>query len=156
MSKPFRTEELKSVINSIIYNRKKTKEHYQNFGILPEPTNETFSLADENFLKKLNKVIFDNIDNPALDINLICSEMAMSRTSLYTKLKVLTDMGGNEYINKLRMEKAITLISSGQYSVNEIAAMVGFNTPRYFSTAFKQYTGLTPTQFKSQNNEDKE
>ena len=156
MSKPFRTEELKSVINSIIYNRKKAKEHYQSFGILPEPTNETFSLADENFLKKLNKVIFDNIDNPVLDINLICSEMAMSRTSLYTKLKVLTDMGGNEYINKLRMEKAITLISSGQYSVNEIAAMVGFNTPRYFSTAFKQYTGLTPTQFKNQNNEDKE
>lgn len=156
MSKPFRTEELKSVINSIIYNRKKAKEHYQSFGILPEPTNETFSLADENFLKKLNKVIFDNIDNPALDINLICSEMAMSRTSLYTKLKVLTDMGGNEYINKLRMEKAITLMSSGQYSVNEIAAMVGFNTPRYFSTAFKQYTGLTPTQFKSQNNENKE
>lgn len=155
MSKPFRTEELKSVINSIIYNRKKTKEHYQNFGILPEPTNETFSLADENFLKKLNKVIFDNIDNPALDINLICSEMAMSRTSLYTKLKVLTDMGGNEYINKLRMEKAITLMSSGQYSVNEIAAMVGFNTPRYFSTAFKQYTGLTPTQFKNKKNESK-
>ena len=65
-------------------------------------------------------------------------------------------MGGNEYINKLRMEKAITLMSSGQYCVNEIAAMVGFNTPRYFSTAFKQYTGLTPTQFKSQNNENKE
>ena len=156
ISKPFQTEELKSVINSIIYNRKKAKEHYQSFGILPEPANETFSLADENFLKKLNKVIYDNIDNPSLDINMICGEMAMSRTSLYTKLKVLTEMGGNEYINKLKMEKAITLMSSGQYSVNEIAAMVGFNTPRYFSTAFKQYTGLTPTQFKSQTNEDKE
>ena len=47
-------------------------------------------------------------------------------------------------------------MSSGQYSVNEIAAMVGFNTPRYFSTAFKQYTGMTPTQFKNKNNEDKE
>ena len=156
ISKPFQTEELKSVINSIIYNRKKAKEHYQSFGILPEPANETFSLADENFLKKLNKVIYDNIDNPSLDINMICGEMAMSRTSLYTKLKVLTEMGGNEYINKLKMEKAITLMSSGKYSVNEISVMVGFNTPRYFSTAFKQYTGLTPTQFKSQTNEDKE
>ena len=80
----------------------------------------------------------------------------MSRTSLYTKLKVLTEMGGNEYINKLRMEKAITLMSSGNYSVNDISVMVGFNTPRYFSTAFKQYTGMTPTQFKNKNNEDKE
>ena len=156
ISKPFKTEELKSVINSIIYNRNKAKEHYQSFGIIPEPANETFSLADENFLKKLNKVIYDNIDNPALDINLICSEIGMSRTSLYTKLKVLTEMGGNEYINKLRMEKAITLMSSGNYSVNDISVMVGFNTPRYFSTAFKQYTGMTPTQFKNKNNEDKE
>lgn len=151
MSKPFQTEELKNVIDNIIFNRKKAKEHYQNFGFLPEPTKETFSMADENFMKKLNKIIYDNIDNTNLDINLICNEIGMSRTSLYTKLKVITEMGANEYINKVRLEKAITLILSDKYTVNDIATMVGFNTSRYFSTAFKQYTGMTPTQYKNSN-----
>ena len=57
-------------------------------------------------------------------------------------------MGANDYINKFRMEKAITLITSTDMSFTEIAEKVGFTTSRYFSTAFKQYTGETPTQYK--------
>lgn len=151
LSKPFKTEELNNIIDSIIYNREKTKAHYKNFGIIPEPQNDTYSLADEKFLSKLNKIIEDNISSTELDINFICTEIGMSRTSFYNKLKVLTNMGGNEYINKLRMEKAIQLINLGKYTINDISVMVGFSTPRYFSTAFKQYTGVTPTQFKSNN-----
>ena len=154
LSKPFDTELLVNCIDNLIYNRRKLKEHYQSYGIIPEPIKETFSQADEAFLQKLNKVINDNLDNSLLDINFICSEIGISRTSLYTKMKALTDMGANDYINKLRLEKAITLIKSNKFSVNDISTMVGFSTPRYFSTAFKQYTGMTPTQFKSQNNQN--
>lgn len=153
ISKPFDTELLINCIDNLIYNRRKLKEHYLSYGIIPEPIKDTFSQADEAFLQKLNKVINDNLDNSRLDINFICSEIGISRTSLYTKMKALTDMGANDYINKLRLEKAITLIKSNKFSVNDISTMVGFSTPRYFSTAFKQYTGMTPTQFKSQNNQ---
>ena len=59
-------------------------------------------------------------------------------------------MGANDYINKFRMEKAITLITSTALSFTEIAEKVGFTTSRYFSTAFKQYTGETPTQYKEE------
>ncbi len=61
-------------------------------------------------------------------------------------------MGANDYINKFRMEKAITLITSTDMSFTEIAEKVGFTTSRYFSTAFKQYTGETPTQYKRREN----
>lgn len=57
-------------------------------------------------------------------------------------------MGANDYISKLRIEKAITLISSTDMSFSEIAEKTGFTTPSYFSTAFKQYTGKTPSQYK--------
>ena len=54
----------------------------------------------------------------------------------------------NEYINKIRLEKAIQLIVNTNMPFTEIAEKVGFATSSYFSTAFKQYTGETPTQYK--------
>ena len=61
----------------------------------------------------------------------------------------------NGYINKFRMEKAITLITSTDMSFTEIAEKVGFTTSRYFSTAFKQYTGETPTQYKEKRKQER-
>lgn len=72
----------------------------------------------------------------------------MGRTSLYNKLKTLTSMGSNDYINKIRMEKAISFIVNTNMSITEVAEKVGFNNSRYFSTVFKQYTQETPTEYK--------
>ena len=105
---------------------------------------------DENFLLKLNEVIQKNLAESNLDVALLCKEMAMSRASLYNKVKALTGISANEYVNKLRMEKAITLIRTTSLPFTEIAEQVGFSTPSYFSTAFKQYTGCTPTQYKKE------
>ena len=58
------------------------------------------------------------------------------------------DMGANDYINKFRLERAIQLITTTDLNFTEIAERTGFSTSRYFSTAFKQYTGETPTQYK--------
>lgn len=79
----------------------------------------------------------------------------MSRASLYNKLKALTDMGANDYINKFRMEQAILLITGTEMSFTEIAEKVGFTTSRYFSTTFKQYTGETPTQYKEKHKRER-
>ena len=56
-----------------------------------------------------NKLISENISNPSLDIPFICREIGMSKSSLYNKLKAITDMGANDYINKFRLEQATTL-----------------------------------------------
>lgn len=148
LTKPFDIEMLMEIIRNRLKNRESIKKRYLNAGLVPAPEECTFSLADETFLLKLNKIILENLDNGNLDVTLICKEIGMSRASLYNKLKALTDMGANDYINKFRMEKAITLITSTDMSFTEIAEKVGFTTSRYFSTAFKQYTGETPTQYK--------
>lgn len=148
LTKPFELEMLMEMIRNRLKNRESIKKRYLNTGLVPAPEESTFSQADETFLLKLNKIILENLDNSNLDVTFICKEIGMSRASLYNKLKALTDMGANDYINKFRMEKAITLIVSTNLSFTEIAEKVGFTTSRYFSTAFKQYTGTTPTQYK--------
>lgn len=155
LTKPFEIEMLMELIRNRLRNRESTKKRYLNTGLIPTPEECTFSQADETFLLKLNKLIQENLDNNHLDITFICKEIGMSRASLYNKLKALTAMGANEYINKFRMEKAMMLITSTEMSFTEIAEKVGFTTSRYFSTAFKQYTGETPTQYKKKQKEKK-
>lgn len=110
LGKPFEIDTLVKIIQNRLYNREQTKEHYQHIGNFPQPLESTFSQADETFLLKFNKLISENISNPSLDIPFICREIGMSKTSLYNKLKAITDMGANDYINKFRLEQAITLI----------------------------------------------
>lgn len=148
LTKPFEIEMLMEIIRNRLKNRESTKKRYLSAGLIPAAEESTFSQADETFLLKLNQIIQENLDSSKLDVTFICKEIGMSRASLYNKLKALTDMGANDYINKFRMEKAITLITGTDMSFTEIAEKVGFTTSRYFSTAFKQYTGETPTQYK--------
>lgn len=149
LTKPFEIDVLLELIRNRIQYREKTKTRYQHTGEIPHPEECTFSQADETFLNKMNKVITSNLDNPQLDIPFICKEIGVSRASLYNKLKALTDMGANDYINKFRMEKAIELVSNSELTFTEIAERVGFTTSRYFSTAFKQYTGETPSGYRA-------
>ena len=146
LTKPFEVEMLMEQIRNRLKNREHTKKRYLNAGLIPAPEESTFSQADETFLLKLNKIIQENLDSSRLDIPFICKEIGMSRASLYNKLKALTDMGANDYINK-----AILLITGTEMSFTEIAEKVGFTTSRYFSTTFKQYTGETPTQYKEKH-----
>ena len=106
---------------------------------------------DEKFLMSLNKIVADNIDNSTLDIPFVCKEIGMSRASLYNKLKSLTGMSCNEYINKIRLERAIVLVTTTTKSFIEIADETGFANSRYFSTSFKQSTGMSPSRYRKEH-----
>ena len=75
----------------------------------------------------------------------------MSRSTLYSRLKQETGMGVNDYINKIRIEKSVELLLNTDLSISEISYEVGFSYPRYFSTSFKNFKGVTPTNFKKEN-----
>ena len=59
-------------------------------------------------------------------------------------------MTPNDYLQRLRLESARSLLAETSRSVTDIAFEVGFNSSQYFSTVFLQYTGLTPSGFRSQ------
>lgn len=109
------------------------------------------SKEDEEFLNKLNMLIHENMAGGELSIKLLTDKLAMSRASLYNKVKFLTGLGVNDYINRLRIEKSVFLLTNTNMNINEISYEVGFSYPRYFSTSFKQIKGMTPTRFKEEN-----
>ena len=144
LTKPFEISMLYTAIYNQLKNRERIKKKYISSKTAPTPEESTFSAADEKFLNTMN------LDEPNMGVPFLCDKLGMSRASLYNKLKALTGMGANDYINKLRIDNAINLLLNSSLTVNEIADRVGFSTPRYFSAVFKKNMGCSPTQYKEE------
>ena len=139
-------------LQGILYslNSKERKEELSQETEIPKSLS-TLNEADKVFLDKLNKLINENLSNEELSIKFLTDHLAMSRASLYNKVKALTGIGVNDYINRIRIEHSVYLLTHTDMSINEISCEVGFSYPRYFSTSFKQVKGMPPTQFKEEN-----
>lgn len=152
VKKPFDMEFLQTVLaNSLSKRKAMLKEQFADE--VPSPQAVTYSQADEEFLRKLNGIITENLTNEELSINFITTQVGMSRASLYNKMSKITGLGVNDYINRIRIDKAVDLLLHSDLSVKEISQETGFAYPRYFSTTFKQVKGMTPTQFKEQHSQ---
>lgn len=149
MPKPFETDFLLTIIGNLLRSREAVRRKYKEGTEKVSPQETTISKSDEEFLIKFNDVINRNLSSPELTIKLLTDTMYMSRASLYNKVSALTGLGINDYINRLRIEKAVNLLTHTEMNINEISDEVGFTYPRYFSTIFKQIKGVTPTQFKA-------
>lgn len=113
-----------------------------------EPVAET-KTNDDVFLWKLNDIINAHLDDTDLSVEMLCKEIALSRTHLNRKMKELTGESPASYIRQLRLRKSTQLLKEGNLTVSEIAFKVGFSSPSYFSQAFRDYYGVTPKEFPS-------
>ena len=109
------------------------------------------SATDSAFRTQLDSLLKENLSNPELDIKFLTERLYMSRSALYAKVKEVTGMGVKDYINRLRIERSVELLLHTDKNINEIAYEVGYTYPRYFSTSFKFFKGVTPTRFKKEN-----
>ena len=153
--KPFDSKALYKIIRSQLRNRYEIRRQYASsfFSVISE--DQTFSAADEEFVQRLNKYIKDNIADQTLSIDKITEFMGVSRTTLFNKMSNLIGSSANKYIRRIRMDVAKDLLRKTDLPIVEIALKTGFSESQYFSTVFKQETGLTPSQFKDQYYERK-
>ena len=151
LSKPFDLDMLLSVIQNQIQNREYIKSKYSGNQLTLSPQEATFSNADEQFIIKLNELINEHLSEPILDVKFLTVQMGMSRTSLYNKIKELTNMGVNDYIKCKRIDKATALLTQTDMNITEISEQVGFTYQRYFSTLFKEIKGVTPSKYRAEN-----
>ena len=99
---------------------------------------------DREFIRMLNDTLHRNIANPKLKVEDIGDEMGLSRVQLYRKVKALTGLTPNELIRKTRLQEAYRLLKTTDGTIQEIAFSVGFSTPGYFTTCFRQEFGMYP------------
>ncbi|KPL17496.1 MAG: hypothetical protein AMS26_00870 [Bacteroides sp. SM23_62] len=147
LAKPFKIEELKIKIKSILSFR---RELIKRYGSSEELTVEeiTHTARDEQFLKKAYEVVNANIENIDFDVDQFCSNMNMSRTLLHTKLKYITGHSTTEFIRTIRLRKAYVYLKKGDYTVSEVAYKCGFKDPNYFSKCFTKMYREFPSKVK--------
>jgi YesN/AraC family two-component response regulator len=148
ISKPFNIEILKAKIKNLIESRKKLKLLFSTSTDNDERiTVSSISPLDDQFLTKAYDIIEANFNTPEFSVETFSEAMFVSRSLLYKKLKALVDLSPNDFITVFRLKKSVALLSSGRYSINEVAYQVGFNDPKYFSRVFKKFYKKTPSEY---------
>lgn len=146
IKKPFSMKELELIVRNLL----KIREHLKDMAISGNITIDKNILVskDQQFLNEFTDFIHKNIDNDQLKIDEIASELNLSRSLLYLKLKKIINMSPNEYIQSVRLNYSKKLLQETDLNIAEIAYKVGFTDPNYFSRSFKQFYGETPTQYR--------
>ena len=148
LPKPFDSKLLYKIIRSQLKNRFEIKRQYATSFFTAISEDQTFSAADEQFVLKLNRFIRENLSNTMLGVDMIVDHMNVSRTTLFNKMNNLVGASTNKYIRRIRIDVAKEMLTKTNKSVGTIAEETGFSESQYFSTVFKQETGMTPSQFK--------
>ena len=151
ITKPFNKDILVSQIKNLLKNRDKLKEFFSsNEAVFPKIFSDNSTLLDKEktFLIKLNTIIVNNLKNENIDISNISRDIGMSRSSLYRKIKAITGKNINQYIRKVRVEKALYLIKEEGTTISQASYEVGFNNINYFRKVFKEEIGYLPSEIK--------
>ena len=97
------------------------------------------------------RVINENLSNPNLTVEMITTEVGISRVHLHRKLKELTNQTTRDFIRNIRLKQAAELLSKKRYTIAEVADLTGFTNPNNFSTAFKDLYGMPPSMYMEQH-----
>ncbi|MGN1219771.1 MAG: two-component regulator propeller domain-containing protein [Candidatus Cryptobacteroides sp.] len=141
------------VASMIMFWKKRQKEEvsveYANDGVV-EDTEQCNSVpemnaADKALLDKITELFDKNLDNDQYSVNDLAKDMSMSYSSMYAKVKALTEKTPQRFMTEYRMKKAEEFLKTGLFSVSEVSYKVGSSSPMTFSREFKKYFGYPPS-----------
>ncbi len=150
LTKPFSLAILKQSISSLLFNREKLRYYYTNNIYRIEPESK-FGNQEQTFITKMNTIIMTNVENPKFSVEELAEKLGVSRVQLYRKVKAIIGINISDHINNVKLEKAAELLKSNNMNISEIAYSLGFSSPNYFSTAFKNKFGVSPKEYKTSN-----
>lgn len=146
INKPFNIKELQLKVKNLLTAIDTLRTKFSSEDAIV-PSDITISSVDEELLQKAISIVDENISNEFFDIPLFCSELGVSRTMLFTKVKAWTNMTPNEFIQSMRMKRAAQFLEIGKVSVSQICFKVGYKNPKYFSKTFQKHFSMTPTAY---------
>ena len=145
ITKPFDVEILRSKINSLMKRRDDMKRYFSNSSAASH--NEENTLSTNPFMDAVVKNIEKHLDDSTFEAKVLADSLNMSLPTLYRKIKQYSDLSILELTRNIRLKKAAELLASQQYSVQEVAEMVGFNDTATFRKRFTEQYGVTPSQY---------
>lgn len=150
ITKPFDIEILRSKLNNLVKRREQLKQYFTKTlaGTTSQETDENEpSIPSNPFMDLVVKNIEMHLDDSTFEAKVLADSLNMSLPTLYRKIKQFSDCSILELTRTIRLKKAAELIQTQQYSVQEVAEMVGFNDTATFRKRFTEQYGTTPSQY---------
>ena len=152
ITKPFRPAYVLIRMLKLLEQRNRLREKFSNDLSLKSDSICTND-RDREFMDKINRILDVQLSNPDFSMDDFAAELAMGRSTFYTKINSLTGYTPNKYIRILRMKKAAELLMTGEYTSAEVSYKVGIQDASYFSKSFKEQFGMSPKAYQKQAKE---
>ena len=148
LMKPFSIELLRKTVLNLIRRREQLRNAFSG----RQNQEEQISIPevkspDDRLMERVMRVINENLGNPALTVEMISTEVGISRVHLHRKLKGLTNQTTQQLIRNLRLKQAASLLAGKRHNITEVATLTGFAHPTYFATAFREMYGMSPSEY---------
>ncbi|WP_372530138.1 ATP-binding protein [Ekhidna sp.] len=147
LTKPFHAYELELRIDNLIRQQKNMRDHFRS-NLLSNTSSLNVQNVEDAFIHNLYTYLEDYHNDSALDVPQIAEAMSMSKSTLNRKLKSILNISALGLLKKYRLKKAVALLKAGE-QVSQVAYLVGFDSPSYFTQLFKETYGQTPTEYKN-------
>lgn len=148
IAKPFELDVLKARIEGFLRQRHERQQAYRTADTA-DTGKLQMSVIDKMFMEKATREVETHLSDEDYDIGQLADAVCMSKSTLYRKIKSLTDMSPVEFLRSMRMKKSLRLINeSPEISISEVADACGFSSVRYFSRCFKEEYGVTPSEMR--------
>ncbi len=150
LAKPFTIDELEGMISGILSTRSKLKGKFSGSQdtvdkiIMPKVKG-----VDEELLHKINNYINENLSEPTMNVDGLSEYVGLSRSQLHRRMKDIIGVAPSDYIRNVKLRKACEMLSHGDVDIAQVAYSLGFNAQSHFSTLFKRYTGMTPSDYRN-------
>lgn len=146
ITKPFDENILLAQIENLIRSRAKLREVFSISD--SEWANGMEHLtSDRVLIDKATAIIEQHLNDKTFVVDHLAGKLGISTSSLYRKLKILTNQSPTEFVRYIRLKKAIRLMNEGNTNVDEIGFAIGFNSHSYFTSSFKKQFGKTPSDY---------
>ena len=154
LAKPFSLEELHLTVDNLIDNVRRLKGKFSG-ALKQDDKVEKIEVKgyDEELMERIMKVVNENLSDSDFNVEKMCDEVGVSRTQLHRKLKEMTGVPTSEFLRNIRLNEAARLIRERKINITQVSYMVGFANNSHFSTAFKKYFGMSPTEYAAKYTE---
>ncbi|MBQ4224634.1 MAG: helix-turn-helix domain-containing protein, partial [Prevotella sp.] len=146
--KPFNMDILRRTIHNLIGARQLMRQKYGRTEQLESQVEEMkMKSPDEKLLDRIMATVNKHLNDSDLSVDMIASEVGVSRVHLHRKMKELTGQTPHNFIRSLRIKQAAHLLSTQNMNITEVVYACGFSNPTSFSTIFKSVYGMTPREY---------
>ena len=107
---------------------------------------------DEILMDRIMRVVNKHLDDPELNVEMLASEVGLSRVHVHRKLKELTNLSTRDFIKNIRLQQAASLLEQNKkMTISEVAYAVGYTNLSHFSNSFREKYGMSPKEYMNKS-----